>query len=307
MIPLLYIAGYGRSGSTILEAMLGTDPRVFPTGEMSRFWEMVQDPSILCSCGEPVQSCPLWGRVLQRVLPDSPPPGSLRKLMRRVEGSRTKTGRPSTDDLRTYERITRRLFSALTEQLDSLVRVLVDSSKTAYGHCNRPGMLHRLFPESEVRVLHLVRDVRGVAFSMRKGLNRNLERNGKGGWNLLNFFRAIIGWTYANMRAASLKKTLPRGRYLLVRYEDFVLSAPAVLDRVRDFLGLEPPDGLSDPVFLQGRFERHQLAGNRNRFDATVAIRPDFRWKKELKPLEKALALGLGWPLMKRFDYLGGF
>jgi len=156
-------------------------------------------------------------------------------------------------------------------------------------------------------VLHLVRDVRGVAFSMRKGLNRNLERNGRGGGNLLNFFRAILGWTYANMRAASLRGTLPRGRYLLVRYEDFVLSSPSVLGRVREFLGLEPQGDSSDQVFLQGRFERHQLAGNRNRFDATVTIRPDFRWKKELKPLEKALALGLGWPLMKRFDYLGGF
>lgn len=306
MIPLLYIAGYGRSGSTILEAMLGTDPRVFPTGEMSRFWEMAQDPSILCSCGEPVQSCPLWGKVLQKVLPDSSRLGSLRKLMRRVEGSRIKAERPSTDDLRAYEWITRRLFSALTKQLDTDVRVLVDSSKTAYGHSNRPAMLHRVFPESEVRVLHLVRDVRGVAFSMRKGLNRNLERNGKGGGNLLNFFRAIIGWTYANMRAASLRRILPRGRYLLVRYEDFVLSAPSVLGKILDFLELGLPDGSSGQVLPRGRFERHQLAGNRNRFDATIAIQPDFRWEKELKPLEKALALGLGWPLMKRFDYLGG-
>jgi len=175
MMPILYIAGYGRSGSTLLEGLLGLHPSVFPMGESSRFWEMIQDDSILCSCGESVRRCEFWGPVSRSILPAPTEIRRILRLVRSVEGSRIKGPSANRQDLRDYRDLMEGFFRAVLEQVGEKTRFLVDSSKTAYGHANRPTVFHRHLG-LDVRVIHLVRDIRGVACSMKKGLNRNLEQ-----------------------------------------------------------------------------------------------------------------------------------
>ncbi|HJP60639.1 MAG TPA: hypothetical protein VJ865_11585, partial [Gemmatimonadaceae bacterium] len=60
---VIYIAGAGRSGSTILDTALGVLPRTESLGEVSNLFDASKTGG-MCSCGERLTDCCLWGGVL---------------------------------------------------------------------------------------------------------------------------------------------------------------------------------------------------------------------------------------------------
>jgi hypothetical protein len=58
---VLFIIGMGRSGSTVLEMLLGNIPGYFSVGETRFFWEYVQHEHDLCGCGQQFHACEYWG------------------------------------------------------------------------------------------------------------------------------------------------------------------------------------------------------------------------------------------------------
>lgn len=56
---IIYIRGIGRSGSTLLDALIATSGQVFSVGEVYRFNEL-RDMDTWCSCGAAFSSCPFW-------------------------------------------------------------------------------------------------------------------------------------------------------------------------------------------------------------------------------------------------------
>ncbi len=63
---VVYIAGSGRSGSTLLDRMLGQMPGVTAIGELAQLWRPGELDKLVCGCGTPVRSCPFWSRVADR-------------------------------------------------------------------------------------------------------------------------------------------------------------------------------------------------------------------------------------------------
>src|SRR5579872_7123206 len=63
---VLYIAGTGRSGSTVLANILGEVDGVFAAGEVRYLWQRGLKESRLCGCGLPVRDCPVRSQVLAR-------------------------------------------------------------------------------------------------------------------------------------------------------------------------------------------------------------------------------------------------
>ena len=57
---LVYIGGYGRSGSTLLEYLLTTSPEVVACGEVERHLRRFGRYKI-CTCGRRLKKCPVWG------------------------------------------------------------------------------------------------------------------------------------------------------------------------------------------------------------------------------------------------------
>ena len=57
---VVFIAGFGRSGSTLLERLLGETPGVTCLGEVVHLWQrgLLDDES--CACGEAFSQCPTW-------------------------------------------------------------------------------------------------------------------------------------------------------------------------------------------------------------------------------------------------------
>jgi hypothetical protein len=93
-VKVLYITGLGRSGSTILDVVLGNHPHIESVGEVTRLirtgWVSRKslrgiDPKRLrrplCTCGKRLdvpevedaeEVCPFWSRVRHRELPGAP-------------------------------------------------------------------------------------------------------------------------------------------------------------------------------------------------------------------------------------------
>ena len=60
-VKVLYIAGPGRSGSTVLGNVLGEIEGFFHGGELNFIWEHNLIENRLCSCGAPARAAPRDG------------------------------------------------------------------------------------------------------------------------------------------------------------------------------------------------------------------------------------------------------
>jgi hypothetical protein len=62
-VPILYIGGHGRSGSTILAQTLGQIPGFVNVGEVWQVWYRGFRENERCGCGQPFYSCEFWRAV----------------------------------------------------------------------------------------------------------------------------------------------------------------------------------------------------------------------------------------------------
>ena len=63
-VSVLYIAGPGRSGSTLLDTMLGQIDGFVSVGELRNLWARGLGDGWPCGCGAAVRDCPFWSSVL---------------------------------------------------------------------------------------------------------------------------------------------------------------------------------------------------------------------------------------------------
>src|SRR5947208_16533925 len=72
-VKVLFIMGWTRSGSTILDNVLGELDGFFSTGELHYLWERGLLQNRLCGCGRAVPAGRVWSVVLAN-LDDMPAP-----------------------------------------------------------------------------------------------------------------------------------------------------------------------------------------------------------------------------------------
>src|ERR1700722_7728096 len=92
MCPLVvYLAGTGRSGSTVLANILGEVDGVFAAGELRYLWQRGLKEGRLCGCGLPVRESPVWSRVLAMAggLDDPERVAAIMPVLRRTRRMRT--------------------------------------------------------------------------------------------------------------------------------------------------------------------------------------------------------------------------
>jgi hypothetical protein len=175
-------------------------------------------------------------------------------------------------------------------------RPLVDSSKYA-----SYGLLLAGVPEFDLRVLHLVRDSRAVAYSwLREKLMPEISTE----VSLMPIkrpWRSAVFWDLENLGLHLLRR-LARG-YQVLRYDDLTARPCAVLSAALERVGIA-----ADLEFLRGgRLDlgvNHTVAGNPIRFlRGEVPIQPDAEWRTRLSPGARRLVTGLTWPLLVRYGF----
>jgi Sulfotransferase family len=168
---VLFIVGALRSGSTLLDRVIGAHEGFCSIGEAHTIWERSFGENQLCGCGKPFYPCEFWTDVSRRafgVAPtefDSTSAIYLKDSVGRIRHSpwlffplRLQHNRA---DLSAYSDLIRRLYDAI--KAVSGARVIVDSSKSpthALTLASLPGI--------KVDLVHLVRDPRAVAFSQQR-------------------------------------------------------------------------------------------------------------------------------------------
>src|SRR2546430_17108956 len=63
---VLYIGGLGRSGTTLLERLLGELPGACALGEVVHLWDRDVRDDERCACGRPFSGCDFWRAVGER-------------------------------------------------------------------------------------------------------------------------------------------------------------------------------------------------------------------------------------------------
>jgi hypothetical protein len=266
---LVYIGGYGRSGSTLLEALMTTSPDFVACGETIGAFRVMKSKR-RCSCGRLAIECPVWGPVLESL--KSNPDWTHRDL-----------------DL------------ALLEYVASTQRVLVDSSKTAWREALFPFKLRNTLKDN-FQFVHLVRDPRAVCWSVTRDENKRAERLNQKPHIVRRCLIGASGWLFANLVSEIFRWRYP-SQYVRVRYEDIVRSPQTVLESLFQRLS---PGGVVDLDHPGERDNRHQLYANRARRTSLSLsdVREDEEWKTALPSNWRRVVTLLDGPLARRYGYL---
>ncbi len=310
---ILFIGGLGRSGSTLIEKLLNEMQDAFAIGESVHLWERGVRDNELCGCGEAFQDCPFWTAVgtqafgrwseidLEAAIKMRWSVDRSRQLPQIVKSHRR--GFPSSTQSDYLELIGAVLRAAGRVAYDRTgATVLVDSSK----HLSAAA-LYALDPRLDVRVLHLLRDPRGVAYSWTKAVTRPEAGNEADMADMptYNPARTAARWVTDNLGFDRLEALgIP---VLTLRYEDFLSSPIERLAEIASFAGIADtvlPADIFDGMTINVEAAMHSAAGNPIRFGATsITLRVDDAWRTKLSARQRRVVAGITAPARRHFGY----
>lgn len=305
---VLYLGGLGRSGTTLVERILGELPGVCTLGEVVHLWQRDIRDDERCGCGTPFSGCGFWTAVgaeafggwdrvdVDRVLALRHAVERTRHIPRLASGRLPAHWRDRLDAYTGHYAAVYRAAAKITG-----ARLLVDSSKhSALAHC-----LRRISggPSGiDLRVLHVVRDARGVAYSWTKTVGRPEA----GGDEMTRYSptRSALLWTAHNAAFELLGRCGVPVRRL--RYEDFLADPRHTLREIATYAGLNVT---ANPLHFLGESHvdlrsGHSAAGNPMRFTTgRLPLRADDAWRNALPGGQRRLVGALCAPMLRRYGY----
>ena len=302
-MKVLYIAGTGRSGTTLLDRVLGQLDGFFSAGELENIWQRGVLADRKCGCGVPFSRCPTWTGILWRAFGglDGVDASRMAALGRRHTGPRSVpaalAGRVGHADPGSvmYPEGLARLYQAVGQETGC--GVIVDSSKS-------PLYAEQLkaLPGVDLYLLHLVRDPRATAHSFQR--KKQLPD-----FSDERLMQQQAPWVSSRRWALwqAVTELLWRGRpdrYLRVRYEDFVRQPRRTVQRIAalvDEVPAELPFSSDSTVRMQ---PTHSVSGNPNRFTTgSVEVRADDEWVHVMRRTDRMLVTALTLPLLVYYRY----
>lgn len=306
-VPVLLIGGLGRSGSTLLGRALGLLDGAVSVGEVTHLWLRGLKENNLCGCGAAFHDCQFWNSVgdaafggwgnvdIDEVLVTS------RLVDRHRHIPVLGIGRGTAHFEEALRQHTQRL-SSLYQAMHKVSgeKVILDASKNApYGW-----LLNRV-PRLDMRVLHLVRDSRAVAYSWSRSDVRRPEVTSE-----VRYMRAVPEWKTAmywltdNASYEALGKAgVPVKRW---RYEDFTAEPAETVNDIANFAGLTVSKQVFEDLTNRQFVPRnvHEVSGNPMRFGASrILIRQDENWIHRMSPGARRMVSVLTAPGLARYGY----
>lgn len=305
---VLFLGGLGRSGSTLVERLVGEIPGTCSLGEVVHLWERALRDDELCSCGQAFSRCPFWSEVGERafggwgrldvedVLSLKAAVDRNRHLPALLLGPWSARRRRQ---LAEYVGLYERLYRAAAEI--SGADVVVDSSK----HASLAYALRRS-DDLDLRVVHMVRDARAVAHSWARKVRRPEASDPASMMPTWSPLKVALWWDA--FTSAFLLLGATRTPVHVLRYEDVVAETDASLRGVAEHAGLAVPPGplpflRLDAVELS---PSHTVAGNPMRFTTgVVALRRDDEWTTRMPRRARRTVGLLTAPLRLAVGYRG--
>jgi hypothetical protein len=302
-VKVLYIAAWGRSGTTIVDNILGGYDSVFSAGELFYLWRRGLVQGRRCGCNEMVRDCSIWHDVLDAAYDGAPPPpkqiAALQRRVVRVRDTRRLTRAEPDGEAAEYRDHMSRIYSAIGKVTGA--SLIVDSSKVPAG----AAVLARI-PDVESYLLHMVRDPRAVAYSWMRPkaqtdvkVPRQMKPHGT--------VESTTNWVTWNMLIEGVARGAYPERTLRLRYEDFVSAPRDRIESVLSFTGTRWTDGpfTDERTVVLG--PNHTVSGNPSRFrTGAVALRADDAWRAEQAWRPRTVSTALALPLLYRYGYAVG-
>jgi hypothetical protein len=301
-VKVLFVVGSGRSGSTLLDILLGQIDGFFSTGELHSLWWAGILEGRRCGCRLAVRDCPVWRHVIAR----SSPNGSVRfdarqvtRLQRSVPGPvgawLLAHGRGPRGDLDRYGRLLVETYRGIAET--SGARVVVDSSK-------HPAVGTLLPSLAGIRpyFVHLVRDPRGVAHSWRR---RKPATDRYGTLEMERFYAGASAgrWVLEQAAGRALCRA-NRSSSLQLRYEDLARDPRAAVGRILSMVG---EDSSRSDVLERPRLDlrtTHTVSGNPVRLHGgPLVIAVDDEWRTAMPRVRRWVVTAMTLPLLLRYGY----
>lgn len=304
-MKILHITGTGHSGSTLLATLLAQNPNVSSCGELNQFPKALAGVPHECSCGRLVTDCEFWrvvAKAWNEILPDlhhNRHAQQVRLLQREATVQLKKHGRLNKNLSANAEQFVQAL-DALFLSLGSITGVdtLVDSSKNV----GRAALLAAR-SSHDVKIIHLIRDPRGVAWSHRKERIKK-PGTGEGSREGRSVVNTMQRWKRDNALALNLVRRY-QSTALTLRYEDLVLDSDVVLKRISALSGIDF-GGVLDCLKENGQIAApHMVAGNPNvRMRPVTQLMLDNSWRENLTLFEKAWCVLSAYRLTNEFGYI---
>ncbi|GAA0952632.1 sulfotransferase family protein [Virgisporangium aurantiacum] len=307
MVRVLFLGGLGRSGTTLLERLLGQLPGVSPLGEVVHLWQRDLVDDERCGCGDRFSACGFWQKVGVEAFGgwDAVDPQRVQKLAADVERTRhiprMAFGR-KPKGLTEYADYYSKVYAAAATVTGATA--VVDSSKhSALAYCLRQA------EGVDLRVVHVVRDSRGVAYSWTKKVMRP-EAETDEEMTRYSPSRSALLWNAHNASFGLLGRL--GVNVLRVRYEELLADPMTTLREIARFAEL--PEAAHEMSFLRATDDgfvadlgpSHSAAGNPMRFTiGSVPLRRDEAWRRSLPKGQRRLVGALTAPLLSAYGYMG--
>jgi len=240
---VIYISCLGHSGSTILQYLLASHMNILGAGEIYQIaqTEIFHNNSYICSCGYTVDLCPLWHNFY------------ITKYNTEIE-------------------FYKQLIKFLEDEYPH-INYLVDTSKSIQGLSPWVNLIKESLI-SEIKILFLVRDVRGWVLSEK---SRRLRKK----ISPRPLFLSCFDWKRRQKRI--LKSLQNFGlNFLIVSYESLIFNTQFALSRIAKFINL-PLESNTYEINLSNAIV-HDVFGNRmkNDFFKRSMITYDDSWQYHL-------------------------
>lgn len=310
-IKIILIAGYGRSGSTLLDRILGNSLNACSVGELRHIWDRGFLEDQLCGCGKKFSECPFWRSAIS----------NWSRTVNKLETSQIMNLKQKVDRMReiprllfpkmrpqetqtayqTYSQIIFNLYKSI--QKESECDFIVDSSKDAsYAY-----LLNSMAEQGliDLFVIHLVRDSRAVAYSWQRQKKRPEIHWKEENMPIHSVSKSALEWGVSNS-LMSMFRLFSAPRYFFLKYEDFVIAPDHSLQKIYQFLKVEREDiRLPDEKQMIELKPAHTISGNPMRFQqGNIRIQPDNEWMNKLPQKQKWLTTFLSLPLLILYRYI---
>jgi len=274
---LAYIMGPNYSGSTLLTLLLADHPDIATVGEL-KATAMGDMATYHCSCGDLLTACPFWNKV-QHSMSQQKQTFSFDNF-----GTHFRDNKHSFTDRLFRAALRGPLLEAarnagfilfpsaqkikknIIEQNHSLIEVIctLQQATTFLDDSKEPIRLQFLLEAGlwDIRVIHLIRDGRGVANSYMRH-NKTTMKN------------AAQQWTHTQQECDRMNGLLGKVRCFTLHYEDLCHEPEKNLIAVYEFLDL----GAGLPV---SSTRTKHIMGNQMRLGSLRDIRLDEKWKQTL-------------------------
>ena len=298
-IKVLYIAGWGRSGSTILARILGQIDGFFHGGELRTIWLDGLKPKGICGCGVAVRECPVWTSVFDEGF------GGIDKINRQEMTKLRRNSEPKTQEVLLANFLSR-IKSQLKSRLDSYNQVLTKlyqaienttNSQVIVDDSLHPGYAYTLSinPNIDLYLVHIIRDSRGCGYSWLKP-SKHL-----GNYSIRN---NTFGWDLRNISTEILASNLPKEKYLQIFYEDFIRQPQVTLKKITQLVG---EDNSILPFVSENEVNlgiTHSVFGNPNRSKTgIIKLSLDEEWKTKLNRYDLMTVTTLSYPFLLKYGY----